>query len=83
MTKYSLGIEGMMCDMCEAHINDAIRKDLKVSRVESYRKKNLTEVLTEESYTEDDFHKVIDPTGYKLVSVTSEPYEKKKGLFRR
>ena len=26
MTKTTLSIDGMMCSMCEAHINDAIRK---------------------------------------------------------
>ena len=26
MTKTTLKIDGMMCGMCEAHVNDAIRK---------------------------------------------------------
>ena len=26
MTKYTLVVDGMMCGMCEAHINDAVRK---------------------------------------------------------
>ena len=25
MWKYTLRVEGMMCGMCEAHVNDAVR----------------------------------------------------------
>ena len=26
MVKITAKVEGMMCDMCEAHVNDAVRK---------------------------------------------------------
>ena len=35
MQKIVIGIEGMMCGMCESHVNDAIRKVCEVKRVES------------------------------------------------
>ena len=55
MIQTTLKIDGMMCGMCESHINDAIRKDFSVK-------------------------KVIDATGYTLLNVQSQPYEKKGGL---
>ena len=35
MVKTTLKIEGMMCGMCEAHINDLIRREFKVKKVSS------------------------------------------------
>ena len=28
MLKITLGVDGMMCGMCESHVNDAVRKAL-------------------------------------------------------
>ena len=35
MVKITLDIEGMACGMCEAHVNDAIRKAFSVKKVSS------------------------------------------------
>ena len=35
MTKTTLKIDGMMCGMCESHMNDAIRKAFNVKKVTS------------------------------------------------
>ena len=32
MWKYTVEVKGMMCGMCEAHVNDALRKALPVKR---------------------------------------------------
>ena len=32
MYKTTLKIDGMMCSMCEAHINDVIRKNMKEAK---------------------------------------------------
>lgn len=32
MVKTTLGIDGMMCGMCESHMNDAIRNNFDVKR---------------------------------------------------
>ena len=47
MTKTVLHIEGMMCGMCEAHVNDAIRKNFEVKKVTSSHTKKETEILSE------------------------------------
>ena len=33
MTKTTLEVDGMMCGMCESHVNEAIRKALDVKKV--------------------------------------------------
>ena len=38
MVKTVLKIDGMMCGMCESHMNDLIRKNFKVKKVTSSAK---------------------------------------------
>ena len=80
MIQTTIGIEGMMCSMCEAHINDAIRRSFAVKSAKSDRKRNRCVVVSEEPLDEAAVRKVIDETGYEFTSLTSEPY-KKRGLF--
>ncbi len=80
MNKITLKIDGMMCGMCEAHVNDAVRKAFPVKKVSSSHTKGETEILTEQPIDEAKLRAAIDATGYKVLSVQSEPYEK-KGLF--
>ena len=47
MIKTVLKIDGMACGMCEAHVNDAIRKAFAVKRVTSSHSKGKTEILIE------------------------------------
>ena len=42
MLKTVLKIDGMMCGMCESHMNDLIRKHCKVKKVSSSAKKGQT-----------------------------------------
>lgn len=77
MTKTTLQIEGMMCGMCEAHVNEAIRKAFPVRKVISSHTKNETEILSEAPLDEELIRKTIAETGYTLKSITSEPCEKK------
>ena len=70
----------MACSMCESHVNDAIRAKLSVAKVKSSHKKNIAEIISEEPISEAQLHDALDDTGYRVLSVTSEPYVK-KGLF--
>lgn len=81
MIKTTVGIDGMACEMCEAHVNDAIRKAFSVKKVSSSHKKKETVILSETELSEEEIRNVIAPTGYEVLSIQSEPYEK-KGLFR-
>jgi copper chaperone CopZ len=80
MVKIVLKIDGMMCGMCESHINDAVRAAFPVKKVTSSHKKGQTVILTEQDIDEDALKEVIDKTGYTAQSVAKEPYVK-KGLF--
>ena len=81
MKKTTLKIDGMMCGMCESHINDAIRNSFDVKKVNSSHTKGETVIVSKEALDEDKIKSVIDKTGYELQSVSSEELEEKKGLF--
>ena len=82
MVKIVVGIEGMACSMCEAHINDAVSNAFQVKKVTSSHTKKQTVILAEKDIPEQELKSVVAKTGYNVVSVRSEPYEK-KGLFGR
>ena len=82
MVKTTLKIDGMMCEMCESHVNDAIRNAFPVKKVTSSHSKGETVIISVEALSEDKIREVMQPTGYELKDITSEPYEK-KSLFSR
>ena len=82
MKKITLGIDGMMCGMCESHVNDAVRKAFPVKKVSSSHGKGETVILTEQDIPEDALRAAVEATGYQVTAFRSEPYEK-KGLFHR
>lgn len=81
MLKITMGIDGMMCGMCESHINDAIRREFKVKKVTSSHAKKQTVILTEKPLDEDKLRKVIDDTGYNVTSIETSEEEKKGGIL--
>lgn len=68
MITTTLGIEGMACSMCEAHVNDAIRKNFSVKRVKSNRRKQTCVVVSQEPLDAQKVKSVISELGYDLVS---------------
>lgn len=77
MLKQTLHIEGMMCGMCEAHINDALRRAFGVKKVVSSRREGTTELFTDTPLDEEMLKKVIGDTGYTLTGIETEPYVKR------
>ena len=77
MFKTTLKIDGMMCSMCESHINDTIRHYFKVKKVSSSHSKGTTVIISEELLDESTLCEEIYKTGYKVLDVQTEPYEKK------
>lgn len=80
MTKITVKVDGMMCGMCESHVNDAVRKAFQVKKVTSSHSKGQTVILTENDIDEGALRSAINATGYEVKTVTKDPYEK-KGLF--
>ncbi len=80
MIQINLGVDGMMCGMCEAHVNDAVRSVMDVKKVTSSHSKNTTVIIAEEDPGEEKLKAAIEATGYKVTSYESKPYQK-RGLF--
>ena len=80
MIQTTVKVSGMACSMCEAHINDAIRRALPVKKVTSSHSKGETVILSESPLEEAAIREVIDATGYTVGEISAAPYEK-KGLF--
>ena len=80
MWKYTVEVNGMMCGMCEAHVNDAVRKACPVKKVNSSRSKNQTVILSETDLDTEALMNAIRSTGYEVGTIQKEPY-KKRGLF--
>ena len=80
MFKTTAKVDGMMCGMCETHVNNAVRNSFKVKKVSSSHSKGETVIISEEPIDEAKLRAAM-PDGYELLSMTSETYTK-KGLFR-
>jgi len=84
MIQTKLKIDGMMCSMCQAHINDVIRRTVPgAKKVSSSYTKGEAVFLTEEAVDEELLKMAIADTGYTCLAVTAEPYEKKGWFGRR
>ena len=80
MQKITIQVEGMACGMCETHVNDAVRKAFPIKKVTSSHKKKETVIFAETDIDEAALRSAIEATGYTVMAVSKEPYEK-KGLF--
>lgn len=78
MIETTVKIDGMMCSMCESHVNDAIRNHLSVKKVSASHSKGEATIISEEPISEGELEKALDGSGYKILSVSSKPYKKKK-----
>lgn len=77
MIKTVLEIDGMMCNMCESHVNDGIRNKFKVEKVSSSHRTGETEIISKEPLDKEEVKRVVEENGYKVLSINEEPYEKK------
>ena len=82
MWKYTVQVSGMMCGMCESHVNDAVRRAFAIKKVASSRSKGETTVVTEQELDEDALRDAIAAIGYEIGEIRKEPYVK-RGLFGR
>lgn len=82
MYKTTIEVNGMMCGMCESHVNDAVRNAMTVKKVTSSRGKRETVVITDDEPDADALRAAISATGYEVGEIKTEPYVK-KGLFGR
>ena len=65
MVQITLKIEGMQCGMCEAHVNDAVRRTFPVKKVTSSHGKGQTVIIAKEDIPEDKLRETIEASGYR------------------
>ncbi|MBR5349108.1 MAG: cation transporter [Lachnospiraceae bacterium] len=82
MYKTVVSVNGMMCGMCESHVNDAVRNAFSVDKVTSSHKDKQTVIYSKEKLEEEKLIATIEATGYTaaLIEVTEE---EKKGFIRK
>lgn len=78
MIKTTLKIDGMMCGMCESHINDAIRNSFDVKKVNSSHTKGETVIVSKEALDEDKIKSVIDKRAMNLKASAPRSLKRKK-----
>ncbi len=61
-------------------MNEAIRNAFRIKKVTSSHTKRQTVIIAEQDIPEQELKDVVAKAGYNILSVGSEPYEK-KGLF--
>ena len=84
MLKVTMKIDGMSCGMCEAHINDAIRKVFSVKKVTSSHRKGITELLIQDAVDTQLLKHAVEEFGYQVLDIRCEPYERQGfSLFKR
>ena len=74
-------VEGMMCPMCERHMNEAIEKAFDVKKVTSSHTEKKTEIIAKEAMSEAAILEATKETGYVVSDIRCE--EKKFSLFGR
>ncbi|MCR4717629.1 MAG: cation transporter [Lachnospiraceae bacterium] len=82
MIETTVSIEGMMCNMCETHVNETFRKKFDIKKVSADHKKKQAVIISEAELNEDEVKAAIDELGYDYLGISSKEYEK-KGLFSK
>ena len=77
MIKTTVKIDGMVCAMCESHVNDAVRNNFTVKSVKADKDKGEAQIVSEAELDVSRLKSVISETGYTAGEVVTEPYKKK------
>jgi len=72
MFQITVKVDGMMCMKCEAHMNEAIRKNFPVEEVTSSHEKKETVIVTSEELSEDRIREIVTATGYEYLGMSKE-----------
>ena len=77
MTRTTVHVSGMVCGMCEAHVNDAVRSAFPVKKVSSSRVRGETVIESETPLDHEKLRQVISNTGYLMLSASEEEMTKR------
>lgn len=79
MQMITLKIDGMHCSMCEAHVNDIIRRSYEHIKVKSSHLKNEAVVIAKNEINPEKAINALASEGYKVIAVQKN--EVKKTFF--
>lgn len=82
MIETHIGIEGMMCPMCESHICEILRKAFPGCSVKASRRKKEAVLISDAPLDETLLTKTIEQTGYVPKEIAASTI-RKRGLFSR
>ena len=68
-----VSVDGMMCGMCEAHVNDAVRRAISPQKVKSSFSKGETVIVTRGKPDLEAIRSAIDSTGYTVTGMACKP----------
>lgn len=80
MYKTIAKVDGMRCGMCESHVNDVVRRNFDVKKVNASHAKGEVVIVSEQPVDEQKLRFAVGEQGYVVGTVTSEEYDQ-KGLF--
>ena len=72
MVKTTVNVDGMMCGMCESHVNEAVRRAFEgsIKKVTSSHSKKKTEIISENALDEETQPDIL-------------PYRLRRSLMKR
>lgn len=70
--KILIQVDGMMCGQCEAHVNEAVRKNCNIQKVSSSHTKGLTTIIAPEDISDEEIRSAIESTGYTVQEISRE-----------
>lgn len=70
--KTTLTVDGMMCGMCETHIQEAVRKNFDVKKVKANHQNGTVVIMSEHRLDDNKLKDVIRETGYTLQNIQFE-----------
>ena len=80
MVETILKVNGMMCGMCESHINDVVRKTAQMCKVSSSHTRGETVIVSDQELDLETLKQAIAATGSTVTGAEPRPSEK-KGFF--
>ena len=82
MTRTKIGISGMGCAMCEAHISEAVRNAFTVKKIKVSRGKGMAIILSETSLDGEKLRGIIQQAGYVVQYVSEETVADRRFFHR-
>jgi len=77
MIRTYITVKGMMCANCEKHINDAIKNNFDIKKVDADKGERLVTVISNDPLDKAKVKRVITECGYEYIDMTQEEVIKK------